>query len=863
MKRIALTHGLCRFLMGVIILLSTAAPALAAVARSAASSIKTAGNTTPGRSPLADLTTITLMGSMKCTSPALTDERSFSNMLLDESGGYAYVNSSSLIIKFRLSDLTRVATQELIQTPSYASIDPVHGYAYYYTLVGTLLKVRLSDLSLESSLSVGMNDLTFLRIDPVGNYAYLSSETKLIRVYMPTMTLDSQSLTWSSPITTGEIDSVNGYAYFSSLDTSQNTNIYKVRLADLTLMQTLIVMQQQYPTLPSDFHPYSAAIDSINANIYFSDGQKGVMLMIGLNPFAFGRIASLAEKGQISADMNYGLVLDVANGFAYTMTNSALIQVSLSDFSWTKHPLESYETNNYRLIIDTLNGKLYWILNTGIVQVRLSDFSRTGFILSNFTPSLSRGVIDSKGDYLYYAVFSAPGGVVKINAHTLACEGTLFLNHDENNLYCALIDSTDQYAYFTTTRTDFGNTLPKKVVKVRLSDLTRVGAFTFNAGEDVIEHAAIDSVGGFAYFGTMTSPGIIIKVRLSDMTRAGTLTLNTGENRISQAVVDSAGGYAYFTTEYPSQIIKVRLSDFTRVATLKIDSPFLNENILDEAVLDPLRGQIYFLANYSVVTLRLSDFTSTETQLAEDSYSQFYSSGVYGLLIDPIRGKGYYRFVQSSYDPRRGLTYYSNRLIQAALPDFKTEYNFGEIPSSAQMLDPSGNFIYDTTTDGTISKYSLSAPFTITTATYANLVSLPEAARVQDFRFYSRTAKGQLRLAIYSDTTPKTLLWQSAAVANDKAGDWVTVPVAQGNPAHLVLPPGRLWLAWQSTAPTEVAGYDQGLIGNGFVTAASGSTFTLFPQFIPASSSTPASAMWSEYLTYDVVNAARGWKIYQ
>jgi len=101
-------------------------------------------------------------------------------------------------------------------------------------------------------------------------------------------------------------------------------------------------------------------------------------------------------------------------------------------------------------------------------------------------------------------------------------------------------------------------TFPGIVVKVRLSDMTRVGALTLNPGESFLESAVIDVAGGFAYFGTLASPGIVVKVRLSDFTRVGALTLNPGEDKLRSAVIDVAGGFAYFgTATSPGIVVKV------------------------------------------------------------------------------------------------------------------------------------------------------------------------------------------------------------------------------------------------------------------------------------------------------------------
>src|SRR5438067_564308 len=109
-----------------------------------------------------------------------------------------------------------------------------------------------------------------------------------------------------------------------------------------------------------------------------------------------------------------------------------------------------------------------------------------------------------------------------------------------------------------------------------LADFARVGALTFNSGEDFLTSAVIDSAGGFAYFGTFTRPGIVVRVRLSDFTRVGALALNSGENQLGSAVIDPAAGFAYFGTETnPGIVVKVRLSDFTRVGALSLNVGFL------------------------------------------------------------------------------------------------------------------------------------------------------------------------------------------------------------------------------------------------------------------------------------------------
>ena len=65
-------------------------------------------------------------------------------------------------------------------------------------------------------------------------------------------------------------------------------------------------------------------------------------------------------------------------------------------------------------------------------------------------------------------------------------------------------------------------------------------------GESEIVSAVIDTLNGYAYFGTETTPGKVIKVSLGSgsalPTRIGTLTLDTRENDLYTAVIDPSNG---------------------------------------------------------------------------------------------------------------------------------------------------------------------------------------------------------------------------------------------------------------------------------------------------------------------------------
>lgn len=136
----------------------------------------------------------------------------------------------------------------------------------------------------------------------------------------------------------------------------------------------------------------------------------------------------------------------------------------------------------------------------------------------------------------------------------------LTLNTGEDDLLSAITDGT--YGYFGT------NTKPGRVVKVRLSDMTRVGSVVLPAGDDVLLSGTTD--GRYGYFGTNTSPGRVAKVDLVTMAWEGSLTLRVGEDRLYSAIND--GEFGYFGTDTsPGRIIKVRLSDMTRVGAVELN----------------------------------------------------------------------------------------------------------------------------------------------------------------------------------------------------------------------------------------------------------------------------------------------------
>jgi len=269
-----------------------------------------------------------------------------------------------------------------------------------------------------------------------------------------------------------------------------------------------------------------------------------------------------------------------------------------------------------------------------------------------------------------------------------SAETALSLYPGENQLVSAVLDPAAGMAYFGSTSDMSYPTGPGVIVKVRLSDFTRVAAITLNVGEEPGPAAAIDPTGGFAYFGTDATPGVVVKIRLSDFTRADSLSLGPHEGSLTSAVIDPGGGFAYFTAgTAPGRLIKLRLSDFTRVGALT-GAP--GENDFNASVIDPSAGILYvgtFTSPGIVVKVRLSDF-----------------SRVAGLSLDA--GEGYIRC--GAIDATAGFAYFGTLtapgiVIRVRLGDFTRDaalsLGTSEDNLYAAAIDTGGGFLYAASVD--------------------------------------------------------------------------------------------------------------------------------------------------------------------
>src|SRR2546427_175621 len=532
-------------------------------------------------------------------APTQSETRRLTRLLLELIIIIGVISVSEFVAIPAVAGQTLVGTMTLTRGDDNsfsALIDSAHGFAYFATdtAPGIVVKVRLSDFTRVGSLVLQPRE------------QFLSAAV---------------------------IDPNNGFAYFGSFFSGV---IVKVRLSDFTEVGSISAR----PLRGIGFT--TAVMDTVNGFAYFGDYS--------------GRIVKIRVSDLAKGDLN-SAVIDTSEGTALfatgtTTSPSEIIKINLSSFkrdgSLTLAPYETLLLLSAGSVIDTeAAGGTFAYFSTYtspsfVIRVKLSNMSRAGTLkLQQGEEWLSSTVIDPAGGFVYFGTGapslgtgSATGAITKIRISDFTKVGTLVLNPGEGNLCSAVIDTANGFAYFGAGTNEQGP-VPGIIVKVRLSDFTRVAALTLNPDESGPCTGAIDAANGFAYFGTQTFPGTVVKIRFSDFTRVGAVTLNPGEDFLTSTVIDVSSGFVYFgTADFPGVIVKVRTSDLTEVASLTLDA---GEDEAVSAVIDPSSGFAYFGTLEGIVT-KISLTTFSEVGSLTLNPPDFLGSAV----IDVPNGFAYF-----------------------------------------------------------------------------------------------------------------------------------------------------------------------------------------------------------------------------
>ncbi len=323
-------------------------------------------------------------------------------------------------------------------------------------------------------------------------------------------------------------------------------------------------------------------------------------------------------------------------------------------------------------MIDPLRGFAYFTSNR-IFKLDLRNFAIVDELYGAWGRSPVADVVSGFAYFeteMGYELHSA--AIAKVDLAKFSIVATLPLNPGEWVLHSAGIDERNGFAYFATA------TRPTVIVKIRLSDFTRVAAMIIDVTDPIL-FAAIDNTNGYAYFAGQR--GLILKVRLSNFTLVGSLNIHNYTltwGTISSVVIDPTNGFAYFTN---SAVIKVNLSNLTVAGTLNLDRGRVHSGVIDFT-----KGFMYLAKEYSeIVKLDLSKFAVVRTL----TLPLTYFSPSYWLetaVIDTARGYAY--FVGGSNPPR---------VVKMSLTDLSEAGSLllvGVDSVSSAMIDTINGYVY-------------------------------------------------------------------------------------------------------------------------------------------------------------------------
>jgi hypothetical protein len=328
-------------------------------------------------------------------------------------------------------------------------------------------------------------------------------------------------------------------------------------------------------------------------------------------------------------------------------------------------------------------------LRFGMTGDGSSNFSRSSAIATNFPEDyLTSGVIDEANGFAYFGTYTSPGQIIKIRLSDFTKVDTITLadysTPAEYLLVSAVIDTENNFAYFGNFNSNGG-----QIYKIDIDPAhTFQKTATLNLGSSYLnlQTAFIDMSGAtnYAYFVTYKNPSVILKINLTTFTLESNLPL-TGYAFMGESVVDTSAGFAYLSSPSTQYIVKVNLATFSVASALATGVSGLSIS----AVIDTSGAThyAYFGTNYydsQVLKINLDSFTlsATLTLTAGDGKLQ-------SAVIDSAGGYAYFAGQKSSG---------GGSVIKIKLSDFTREsaitLNADEPYASSAVFDSSNGKIY-------------------------------------------------------------------------------------------------------------------------------------------------------------------------
>lgn len=334
----------------------------------------------------------------------------------------------------------------------------------------------------------------------------------------------------------------------------------------------------------------------------------------------------------------YGAFIDPTNGYAYFFGNWLYKLDIKGDLPVPVGTAINTGGSSY-FDIDPAAGYAYIMrstLNRYALGAGTNSITAAGTLALNAGPPSAIFVDNSDPQptnhyaYVFCKTNSHPTRITKIALGTFTeLPSYASLNAGETNSGSCLGDAATGYIYFATRAAGDTNA---RIVKIQMTPGTnvaqRIGSVNLGATEEGIGFGSLDSVHGYAYYGTYGStnlPSRVYKVKLGESNAApslvGHIDLAQGRAQLSLSVLDSVNGFVYFGNDntFPGGVhqfslngtnlpIEVRYlqclggpSNNPPDATSAFNYTTNSDGILPygevyfrSAVFDPVRGNAYF-----------------------------------------------------------------------------------------------------------------------------------------------------------------------------------------------------------------------------------------------------------------------------
>jgi len=376
----------------------------------------------------------------------------------------------------------------------------------------------------------------------------------------------------------------------------------------------------------------------------------------------------------------------------------------------------------YTAFIDSTNGYAYfvgtWLFKldiTGNLPVQVGPALLTG--------QATESAIDPAAGYAYMARTTLNRYALGAGTNAVSSAGTLTLS--AGSAFSVVVDDSDPnpsnyYGYVLCTNS--GN--PAKVAKVALSTFTELGSVTLTNGETAFWFGRIDKQKGYAYFEAFPNSNIpqVVKIKLTPGTNApvriGAVNLDTAIEFVDGASIDTLHGYAYYgtynsDTNVLSKVYKMKLGDGDVAPTL-VGSINLRpgEGRLAASVIDPLGGYVYFADDNSYPG-RVYQFSLNGTNLPTEVRYLRLQGGTSsttppnGITTNNWAGDGTNLpfgevfFRSAVFDPVRGFAYLGQDSRPNQVVKVQLERDLPVIISAAKLPDGTFQLVYTNLPFGT------------------------------------------------------------------------------------------------------------------------------------------------------------------